>query len=317
MKYRFCAMRQSRLRSKTQDLYLQSTCSSVLSGFEADSEMSSEETPSRPSSIAINRICSTQRRPNLQDILSGTSAPPFTLSAFMAYLSQNHCLETLEFTLDSQRYATHYKSLAERNPLTPISPTNPDYEYVRMLWQKLMDAYIAPNGPREVNLPSDVRDRLLKLPCVDTPPNAVELEPAVKIIYELMDESVLVPFVYSVAPVQMADGRTSPQLSHSHLTAALRPASTRISTLFSSSSTSSDDSTDSASPPGSSLDPITPPDTPSLPSPSSSPHTLRMEGRSWKAMSAKLWKKSSRGSSTSSYRHPSAEITDDSLGRSL
>jgi hypothetical protein len=36
------------------------------------------------------------RRPNLRDILANTSPPPWTLAAFMAYLSNNHCLETLD-----------------------------------------------------------------------------------------------------------------------------------------------------------------------------------------------------------------------------
>jgi len=156
-----------------------------------------------PGTGSLGPYCA--RRPTLQEVLTNQAPSPWTLSAFMAYLSQNHCLETLEFTMDAQRYTTHYSSLSHKDPLTPISPSNPDYEYVRMLWKRLIDAYIVPNGPREVNLPSDVRDRLLSLPCTELPPNAAELEPAVKIIFELMDESVLVPFVYSVAPIHMTD----------------------------------------------------------------------------------------------------------------
>jgi hypothetical protein len=215
MKYLRAAMRQSKHR-KTPSLHLHNgssretspDCSSGLSDCEADDEgfMSSGElVPSRPSSLTFSGSHLCSRQPTLQEVLNGTAPSPWTLSALTAYLSQNHCLETLEFTLDAKRYTTHYQGLAERHPLTPISPTSPDSDYMRMLWQKLMDAYIAPNGPREVNLPSDVRDRLLSLPCKETPPNAAELEPAVKIIYELMDESVLVPFIYSLAPVPMTD----------------------------------------------------------------------------------------------------------------
>jgi hypothetical protein len=118
--------------------------------------------------------------------------------------------------MDAQRYTKHYKHMVEGDPLTPISPTSPECDYVRMLWQKLLDAYIEPNGPREVNLPSDVRDRLRSLPKF-TPPDAAELEPAVKIIYELMDESVLVPFLNSVAPVRPPESLSSPWTSDENM----------------------------------------------------------------------------------------------------
>jgi hypothetical protein len=102
--------------------------------------------------------------------------------------------------MDANRYTKYYQEINQRDPSTPLSPDTPDFEYVRMLWTKLLDAYIAPNAPREVNLPSDVRDHLLSLPCTDTPPDAIALDPAVKIIYELMEESVLVQFLNSIAP---------------------------------------------------------------------------------------------------------------------
>lgn len=179
-------------------------CSSVLSDCDADDEgfMSSGEylpSGSKPLSLSIpGPYC--PRRPTLSEVLSNVAPPPWTLSAFMAYLSQNHCLETLEFTMDATRYKQHYHTTYGRDPYSPLSPTDQDSEYVRMLWRKLLDAYIAPNGPREVNLPSDVRDRLMRLPNVYAAPDPRELDQAVKIIYELMDESVLVPFLNSTAP---------------------------------------------------------------------------------------------------------------------
>lgn len=68
-----------------------------------------------------------------------------------------------------------------------------------MLWQKLLDAYITPNAPREVNLPSDVRGRLLSSPNHFRPPSPSQLDTAIMIVYELMGESVLVPFLNSVS----------------------------------------------------------------------------------------------------------------------
>ena len=75
-------------------------------------------------------------------------------------------------------------------------------EHVSALWQKLINAYILPCGPREVNLPSPVRDRLLSLAWAATPPNPSELDEAVKIVYELMNDSVLLPFLESTSTAQ-------------------------------------------------------------------------------------------------------------------
>ncbi|KAM3072725.1 hypothetical protein ACMFMF_007058 [Clarireedia jacksonii] len=212
-------MRKSRIR-KPPPLYVHTSsressprCSSVLSDCDADDEgfMSSGEfLPSRPLSLAIPPGPYCPRRPTLSEVLLNSAPPPWTLSAFMAYLSQNHCLETLEFTMDATRYKNHYQTVFGRDPHTPVTPTPQDCEYVRMLWQKLLDAYIAPNGPREVNLPSTVRDQLMSLPNDYAPPHPNELDQAVKIIYELMDESVLVPFLNSVAPATSRCTETSP-----------------------------------------------------------------------------------------------------------
>jgi hypothetical protein len=207
MRYLRSAMRRSK-KQKPPSLYLAtssretSPCwSSVLSDWDADDEgfMSSAEfLPSRPLSVAIRTGPYCPRRPTLQEVLDDSAPPPWTLSAFMAYLSQKRCLETLEFTMDASRYREHYDNMADSHPGTPISPASEGCDNVKRLWQKLLDAYIAPNGPREVNLPSDVRDRLMKMPNTLVPPHPSELDPAVKIIFELMDESVLVPFLNSV-----------------------------------------------------------------------------------------------------------------------
>ncbi|KAJ5041151.1 uncharacterized protein L3040_005703 [Drepanopeziza brunnea f. sp. 'multigermtubi'] len=217
-------MRKSRTRKLPPALSLHITaagetsprCSSVLSDCDADDEgfMSTGEIlPSRALSLAIPPGPYCPRRPTLQEVLSNTAPPPWTLAAFMQYLSQNHCLETLEFTMDAKRYAKHHREMVDKHASAPSPPKGDDADYVRMLWQKLLDAYIAPNGPREVNLPSDVRDHLLSQPCKRTPPDPVELDTAVKIIYELMDESVLVPFLNSVSLSRGPDSYASPWTS--------------------------------------------------------------------------------------------------------
>ena len=192
--------------SKSSSLYPPSALSA---GWDADDEDSmsisaDEYVPSRPISVAIPRTGTVHgpycpRRPNLREILANTSEAPWTLAAFMAYLSNNHCLETLEFTMDAGRYKKHYAKMLSRAAGNGTPPSK-DREYVRALWQRLVEAYIQPNGSREVNLPSDVRDPILNLSPEELPPPPEALDSAVSKIYELMEESVLVPFLNSVYP---------------------------------------------------------------------------------------------------------------------
>ncbi|KAF2864146.1 regulator of G protein signaling superfamily, partial [Piedraia hortae CBS 480.64] len=141
------------------------------------------------------------QRPNLSQILANTSPAPWTLAAFIAYLASNHCLETLEFTMDARRYRSHYSSMMERATDGQLPP-NQDRDLVQSLWTRLIRAYIRPNGTREVNLSSDVRDPIL---CVheqmgEMPPDPDHLKPAVDQMYDLMESSVLVPFLNSLSP---------------------------------------------------------------------------------------------------------------------
>jgi hypothetical protein len=144
--------------------------------------------------------------PSLSEILSNTAPPPWTLSAFMAYLSQNHCMETLEFTIDAERYRMAFEEEQDEDDDVEGAAAwgQGRADHLRSLWQKIMHVYIIPSGPREVNLPSRVRDRLLGLSTSPDPPSACELDEAVSIVYELMNDSVLVPFLAAMASPQLA-----------------------------------------------------------------------------------------------------------------
>lgn len=61
-----------------------------------------------------------------------------------------------------------------------------------------MRVYMTPNGPREINLPGDVRSALLSIPESSIPPSPTVLKPALKKIYELMEESIYFPFLTDV-----------------------------------------------------------------------------------------------------------------------
>ncbi|RYP48029.1 hypothetical protein DL768_006020 [Monosporascus sp. mg162] len=275
---------------------------------------------SRPSSMAIPRAASPiLKAPPLSDILSNTAPPPWTLGAFMAYLSQNHCLETLEFVLDADRYRTAHGRLAES---CRTLGTEDGIQRIWSLWRKIIEAYIMPCAPREVNLPAPVRDRLLELQCTSSsPPDPSELDEAVQIVHELINDSVLVPFLESVTPA-MTEPRVDEDVQDSRQGRS-RLRISRDATIFGDEasqsqkatflpllginrsaghrprSTSSDFAevglaTDDSSSPNSTLDvePITPPTTP----PTSdvtfggSPNTLQkaISGNSWKKMGAML-----------------------------
>ncbi|TWU75601.1 hypothetical protein ED733_006712 [Metarhizium rileyi] len=256
--------------------------------------------------------------PTLSDILYDVSPPPWTLSAFMAYLSQNHCMETLEFTLDSKRYAAFYDELAAENP--PSQETN---TRVCGLWDKLMEVYIIPCAPREVNIPARVRDRLLSLPSGPAAPHPSELEEAGRIIYELMNDSLLVPFLQSVAPLhttgQYDDGnqhhhhRRSQNAAHHSdqiRRSATSPQSAELDSLT--------DDSDSNSPSG--PEPMTPPTTPPTSeytfnsSPGGFQRAMAAHNKGWKKVSEKLGFSRKATSRRSTPTSSSTSDYDGSLG---
>ncbi|KAK4575391.1 hypothetical protein LTR86_001245 [Recurvomyces mirabilis] len=89
--------------------------------------------------------------------------------------------------MDAGRYRKHFQKMLSR--ATNGAPPAKDREYVQALWQRLVDAYIRPNGSREVNLPSDVRDPILLLTGGALPPAPQSLDEAVQKTYELMEDA--------------------------------------------------------------------------------------------------------------------------------
>lgn len=194
-----------------------SPTTSTLGMDDEDVKMTMDYPPhTKPLTVSIPKNISGQcsRRPNLTEILANKAPPPWTLSSFMAFLSQNHCLENLEFTMDASRYRKHYSKMVNRHPGKQISPLSDECAYVLMLWRRLIDAYIRESGPREVNLPAHVRDNLLSLTESYVPPHPSSLDEAVAKIYELMEESVLVSFLNSAAPQSAYPASTGGHESH-------------------------------------------------------------------------------------------------------
>jgi len=102
--------------------------------------------------------------------------------------------------MDAGRYKKHYTKVLAKAAEKGRRPTEEESDNIKILWQRLMEAYIQPSGSREVNLPSEVRDPLLNLDHTTTPPLPEALDYAVSKVYELMEDSVLVPFLNSFSP---------------------------------------------------------------------------------------------------------------------
>ncbi|KAH7137639.1 RGS domain-containing protein, partial [Dactylonectria macrodidyma] len=143
---------------------------------------------------------------SLATIISDLSPDPWGLNDFTAYLSRNHCLENLQFVQDASRYRVCYAETVGGNRIPWVS-IRCHYDYLQALWEGLVGAYILPDGHREVNIPSKVRDQLLGFHSSGFLPHPSELDDAVKTIHELMEDSILPGFLNShVSQEQPGDG---------------------------------------------------------------------------------------------------------------
>ncbi|ODQ67357.1 regulator of G protein signaling superfamily, partial [Nadsonia fulvescens var. elongata DSM 6958] len=129
--------------------------------------------------------------PSLDDILADKLTSPYNLASFMGYMSQQHCLETLEFILDTQKYRNYYIS-------AEYSKT-----HLKRIWKRIIDTYVNFNSPKELNLPSDIKDILLKQ--TDTtlenedanPPSPDDFGPAYKVVKMMIKENPYLGFICS------------------------------------------------------------------------------------------------------------------------
>ncbi|KAH1273581.1 hypothetical protein KXV81_008176 [Aspergillus fumigatus] len=132
-------------------------------------------------------------QPRLDDILNDVAPFPYTLGAFIAFLSERQCLETVEFLLETKRYCRIYHWLEQRTETC---------EAVRKahlcgLWNRLINQYIRPSAEREINIPCDIRQRLMQQFHLqeDDPPPPEILDQVVCNVKELLRGSILIPFL--------------------------------------------------------------------------------------------------------------------------
>ena len=172
-----------------------------------DLNMTGEEyTKSRPISVVSPRegILSPAGRPTLEDVLTEKAPKPYTLAAYTAFLTQQHCLETLDFTLEAKSYREKYDIAAAQLAGMPLNNESVEGYELQQEWQRVLDIYVKPGAPREINLPAEERDDLVDYPCGLRPPPPEAFDPAVKRMYDLMSDSIFIPFCNSLKKVDHA-----------------------------------------------------------------------------------------------------------------
>lgn len=80
----------------------------------------------------------------LESILDDPSSDLF--KEFTTYLHQSYCIENLQFWLAAQEYNVNYY-----------------YNKHRELGESMINLYIKPNSPQEINIPCDMRQTILEL----------------------------------------------------------------------------------------------------------------------------------------------------------
>jgi hypothetical protein len=143
--------------------------------------------------------------PTLDDILEERSREPFTLGAFERYSETNHCVEPLEFTLAVERYCADYEAAM----LMPEVLRSEMDDQLCSQWKHILYTFVHVGSPMEINVPGDVRDRLLRTPCGAY--GSPELfEGLVRSCKELMQENSYLNFVQATRQHFVDDIRKCP-----------------------------------------------------------------------------------------------------------
>lgn len=149
-------------------------------------------------------VLSPGYRPTLDDVLNGRAPAPYTLAAYTAFLSQQHCLETLEFVTEAKKYADKYDEIAALLHGMPMTTETSEGFELQQDWIRIMDVYVKPGAPREINLPAEERDDMIDEPYEPRPPKPEALDPAIQRMRDLMSDSIFIPFCNSVKTVSHA-----------------------------------------------------------------------------------------------------------------
>lgn len=125
--------------------------------------------------------------PSLEDILDNAAAYPYNLTSFIGFLSQNHCLETVEFTMDVAKYSGAYEAKSYPAPV------------LTMMWNRIVDTYVRAGGPKELNLPGEVKANLVSVEVKEhAPPPPHHFAVATVLVKEMMKDNAYMAFISSV-----------------------------------------------------------------------------------------------------------------------
>lgn len=158
-------------------------------------------------------------QPQLDDILNDVAPFPYTLGAFIAFLSELRCLETVEFILETERYRRLYNWLEhDTHACEAIHRA-----HLSSMWKRLINQYIRPDSEREINITYDIRVQLMQQfhNRGDTPPPPEVLDRAVKSIKELLRDSILIPFLRRSSTTARVQPLSMPSLNSALLDVAI------------------------------------------------------------------------------------------------
>ncbi|KAK9466791.1 RGS domain-containing protein, partial [Lipomyces arxii] len=139
--------------------------------------------------------------PTLDDVLADVSESPYLLTEFMAYLAQNHCLETLEFAMDVKRYIEVYNAALTSSYSTVIHANHRAYDHLMLLWHRILDSYVRHDSARELNLPEHLRVELMAQTNTGLPPGPDCFTRALCAVKDMLNECVFLQFLAQAKPV--------------------------------------------------------------------------------------------------------------------
>jgi hypothetical protein len=135
----------------------------------------------------LNDVCSSRILPTLEDVLNRTAHFPFTVDSFIEFLSLNDQLRPLEFILEARRYRrSYYSVLQQLGGMEP--PSQRQLWHLSLLWQRLLDNYLASGSQYEIQLSAQVRYALMEYSHLSMlpPPDIIGL--ALEQVYEMMHQ---------------------------------------------------------------------------------------------------------------------------------
>lgn len=157
-------------------------------------------------------------QPRLDDILNDVAPFPYTLGAFIAFLSQLRCLETVEFLLETERYRRIYHCLEHKTETCEAIRK----AHLSGLWNRLINQYIRPDSEREINISCEIRQQLMQQfhnRGGDPPPPEV-LDQVVNSIKDLLRGAILLSFLRRSSTTARVQSLSMPSLNDSLCEAA-------------------------------------------------------------------------------------------------